>query len=242
MLIKQGLTCPENSVSLRLDFFETGLWKYLWGKKSSNDFEKKYFFQVKSLISNMTRSFRHAHTLFVVGKLTRLGQIRPCMVNTDDSREAKRSDVEKFVDDLSRNFRVKPNQDFLTNVVQIIEKQLRVHELPGFREEILRNYSSFPSIKSLTESIGRYIRNRRTVVAQTTERKIYHNRWESRQAPGTPASAEAIFILMQGPQGRYEDRAIQNFKERYRMSDDELMICFQEWTEGRCPQRFKTEG
>lgn len=56
--------------------------------------------------------------------------------------------------------------------------------------------------------------------------------WESHQAPGTPASLEALFLLIKT--ARTESKEFQwGRRFWHQLTDDEIWECYDAWTAGR---------
>ena len=85
-------------------------------------------------------------------------------------------------------------------------------------------YDVFPSLAAIEVEIPKFV----TAKPKVSEAE---KPWVSKRAPGTPASIEAMFILIENNQT--ESVAFKRHLSRLKVSEDEIMRWYESWFSGK---------
>ena len=136
----------------------------------------------------------------------------------------KRQTLSRLVIEASQKFKIKPSQEYLGHVVNLLDRSLKLFEAERLLISIPKTYDTFPSLSQIEENIVSF--RTKAVLSSYVE-----SLWVSKQAPGTPASIEALFILIR--RGHTDNAAFRMGLQRTSISEENLWLWYQAWTEGK---------
>ena len=150
-------------------------------------------------------------------------------MSADSQREImdppnKRQTISRLVVETAQKFRTKPSQEYLGHVVNLLDRSMKLFQAEKLLESIPKTYEVFPSLAQLEINIPDFTKK---------SSLDYHveSLWVSKQAPGTPASIEALFILIR--RGHTDNAAFRMGLQRTSISEENLWLWYQAWIEGR---------
>jgi len=136
----------------------------------------------------------------------------------------KRQRLSILVVGTAQKFRAKPSQEYLGHVVDLLDRSMKLFEAEKLMEMIPKNFDVFPSLSQIEEAIPSF--RVKPVISSDLDKP-----WTSRKAPGTPASVEALFMLIE--KGLTNCSAFSVGMRYIRATEKELWVWFESWTEGK---------
>lgn len=127
-----------------------------------------------------------------------------------------------------------PRRQYLESLAQELSKRLKLPEIDTLLQDIHKKHNHFPTTAMFEAEIkaiekDRWVKNSK---GNMVRRVLNGNRWVSDKAPGTPITAEALFILMQT--GQSSGGAFDIARAGWRhLSDEQVWAAFDLWLNGK---------
>lgn len=132
-------------------------------------------------------------------------------------------------------FRDRPPQKYLEAVADEMSRRMKLVEVDRYLSGIEDRYKRFPTMFDINKDIKGIERKHWHRADSSDAVVVKPKEWLSRQAPGTPAKAEALFELIK--KNDTESGPFRMARAMYsHLTDDEVWEAYNDWHHGRVSQ------
>lgn len=130
----------------------------------------------------------------------------------------------------------------MDEVAHELSVRLKIPEVEILLLDLHKRFENFPNAVQLEGEIKKLERRRwQAANPERTAIKKKPEGWASRQAPGTPAYAEALFELIKA--GSTDGGAFKVARSRFaHLTDEQVWQCYEAWTHGVASPLLKDDG
>lgn len=133
---------------------------------------------------------------------------------------------------LSEKFKDRTQDKYLERMADWILENCSYKTADLVLKNIESEFDRFPTIAQIAQR-AKMIRMNEVIAIKPMEEKP----WVSKKAPGTPASIEALFLMIEV--NKTESKAFK-FGQKFTGLDDEILWeCYQNWQDGKIHPRLK---
>ena len=133
---------------------------------------------------------------------------------------------------LSEKFKDRTQDRYLERMADWILENCNFKTTNLLLKNIEAEFDRFPTIAQIAEK-AKLIKRNEAVSIKQPEEKL----WVSTKAPGTPASVEALFNMIE--RNETESKAFKFGQRFVRLDEDTLWACYQDWQAGKIHPRLK---